>query len=316
MVYALYFVIFSLLSGCHSPGPDVVERSYRHNYGPEMNPEEWEANGHTGEVVEMRRDGVEVRQRYNRGVLHEECSTTFPHSRMAEYVKEYENGTLVSVTHNSLAGYPYTQEQFVPNGTRIYSTWYKDGSPCSVEEFNKKSQLVNAQYISPDGETEGVLANGTGLKMDRTIFGVLRTRERWNRGDVVLRETFYPNGFVKESSELADGLLHGCSSEFGDSGEPLCVRHWDLGELHGETCLYEGGILAISIPYQHGRKEGLERHFCPGTDEIAEEISWHEDARHGPSRVILAGHTIVDWYWNGGKVTEEQFAIRAKHAVA
>jgi len=296
--------------GCSpSSQEEVVKTSYYHAYGPKVTEDAWQAQGSTGQVIEMLKSGVEVRREYRGGVLHGQTTWTFPYSKVVERIEEYDNGRRFLLSKNYDTGTPKSQEQWLTNEHRIVHAWYMDGSPRLIEEY-RGDQLAEGEYFTTDGEIEGAVSAGNGTKVDRSCEGKLLAREQVKAGDTICRETFYPCGQIREVHSLAVGKRNGQSRRYAESGEPLVIEHWKKGVLDGLQVVFEGGQPIRQIPYIRGIRDGIELHLRPGTEEIVEEISWYNDQRHGISKTYLADQTITEWYWKGGRVTEEQFAIR------
>ena len=299
-----------LSTGCSTaPQEEVVKTSYYHSYGPQMASGEWENQGSTGEVVEMLRNGVEVRKEYVGGVLDGVSSWTFPYTKVVDRVEEYENGQRVMTSSNYETGSPKCQEILHPNNLRQLQAWYEDGSPRLMEEYH--GNLLRAgQYFTLDGDLEAAVEGGNGIKIERSRSGELLAREQLKQSSVVGSEAFYPNGQLREAIAYQDGKRHGQSRRFSEDGEPLSVEQWNLGVVDGTQLFFEGGQPVRQISYAMGKKEGIELHFRPGTEEVVEEISWHQDARHGPSKTYLGDQVLAEWYWRGAQIPEEQFVAR------
>jgi len=296
--------------GCSSSSQEeVVKTSYYHSYGPKISEDAWQAQGSTGEVVEMLKSGVEVRREYRSGVLHGQATWTFPYSKVIERTEEYDNGRRFLTSKNYESGAPKSQEQWLTNEHRIVHAWYMDGSPRLIEEY-RSDQLAEGEYFTTEGEIEGAVTAGNGTKIDRSYEGKLLAREQVKQGEISSRETFYSSGQIREVVALSHGKRDGQSRRYAESGEPLMIEHWKKGVLDGLQVVFEAGQPVRQIPYARGVRDGLELYLRPGTEEIVEEISWHNDQRHGISKTYLADQTITEWYWKGGRVTEEQFSIR------
>jgi antitoxin component YwqK of YwqJK toxin-antitoxin module len=297
-------------TGC-SPQPhnEVVKTAYYHSYGPQMAEADWEGQGSTGEVVEVLKNGVEVRKEYAGGVLDGASSWTFPHSKIVERIEEYRNGNRVSSAINYETGSPKLQEEWMQNDGRVVRTWYDDGAPRFVEEYcNEK--LINGQYLTVDGDVESVVVAGHGIRVERSRGGALVSREQFYGSSVAATEAYYPNGQLREALSFKNGFRHGQCRRYAENGEPLSIEQWTSGVVDGDQMFFEGGMPIRQIPYAMGKKEGVELHFRPGTEEVVEEISWHQNLRHGPSKTYMSGEVHSDWYWRGGKTSEQQYLAR------
>ena len=307
----------SLLStGCsNAPQEEVVKTSYYHTYGPQVPQAEWESRGATGEVVEMMKNGVEVRREYVGGVLDGASSWTFPHTKVIDRIEEYRNGQRVAISSNYETGSPKYQEEWLANGLRQVHAWYDDGTPRLIEE-HQGSKLMEGQYFTLDGETEASVVAGTGAKVERSRTGCLLTRDQLKGSDVLATEAFYPNGQLREVIAYRNGQRHGQGRRYSEDGEPLSIEQWTQGVVDGIQLYFEGGQPVRQVPYAMGKKEGIELHFRPGSEEVVEEIAWHQDVRHGPSKTYLGDQILTEWYWRGAQTSEEQFVARNAMNVA
>ena len=297
-------------TGCsHSPQDEVVKTAYYHSYGTQMVETDWENQGSTGEVVDVLKNGVEVRREYVGGVLDGTSSWTFPHSKIAERVEEYKNGQRVTSTTNYETGSPKIQEEWFANDQRVVRTWYEDGAPRFIEEYSGE-KLIDGQYLTIDGDVESVVLAGLGARIERSRSGTLLSREQLSGSRVIATEAFYPNGQLREAMSFKEGLRNGQCRRYAESGEPLSIEQWTKGVVDGAQLFFEDGQPIRQIPYASGKKEGVELHFRPGTEEVVEEISWHQNLRHGPSKTYIGGEVHSEWYWRGSKTSEQQYLAR------
>ncbi|MCL4553139.1 MAG: hypothetical protein M1305_06275 [Candidatus Marsarchaeota archaeon] len=292
-----------------SSSDQVVKTAYYHAYGPQVQEEEWKAEGSNGEVVEYLKNGVEVRREYQGGVLHGMSTWSFPHSKIVERTEEYTQGRLTLSAKNYETGTSKYQEEWLPDGLRVIRAWYDEGCPRYIEEHSN-NRLSEAQYFTIDGELEAAIIAGTGIKIERTRSGDIVSREQYVSTELVLKESFYPNGLLRESVALVNGKRHGQCRNFLENGEPLSIEQWKQGVLDGLQVFFESGQPIRQVPYVLGKKEGTELHFRPGSEDVVEEISWHADERHGPSKTYLAEQSLTEWYWKGALVSEDQFHAR------
>lgn len=304
-----------LLGACsRSPEEEVVRTAYFHAYGPEINGEEWKERGSCGEVVQTLKNGVEVRREYENGVLHGTSSWTFPYSKIAERIEEYANGVRILSGRNFENGSPEFEEEFEPGDKRIIHSWYKDGAPRLLEEC-QKGHVLEGKYFTLEGEVEGSVSAGNGLRVERSSLGQLSMKEEVRSGDVMKRETFFPNGQLREVVLFQGNKKHGESKRFAENGQTVAIENWTFGVLDGDQIYFAGGQPIRQITYVLGKREGKELHFRPGTEDVIEEISWHNDERHGIARSYVASKPMTEWYWKGGKVTEVQYKAREENAL-
>lgn len=293
--------------------PEVVKTSYFHEYGPQVAEADWKAQGSSGEIVELLKDGVEVRKEYRGGVLQGTSSWTFPYSKIVERFEEYENGVRVLSGVNYENGVSQIQEEWLPDDRKLIHAWYEDGTPRLMEEY-RQGRLAEAQYFTLDGEIEASIETGNGIRVERTRGGELVLREKFRYGQLVGQDLYYPNGRIRESIAYKEGKRHGETKRFAETGAPLAVEQWKEGLLDGTQLIFEHGNPVRQIGYSMGKKEGLERHFRPGTSDVVEEITWHQDIRHGTSKAYFDDQVITEWYWKGGRVSEEQYQARVDNA--
>ena len=297
-------------TGCsHSSQGEVLKTAYYHSYGPQMAEADWEGQGSTGEVVEVLKNGVEVRKEYAGGVLDGSSSWTFPHSKIVERVEDYRNGNRIASSINYETGSPKFQEEWLPEDRRVVRTWYDDGAPRFIEEYSGDN-LVDGQYLTVDGEVECAVLAGHGVRVERSRNGTLLSREQLADCVIVATEAFYPNGQLREAMSFKGGVRHGQCRRFAENGEPLSIERWTNGVVDGIQLFFDEGLPVRQIPYSMGKKEGVEFHYRPGTEEVVEEISWHQNLRHGPSKTYMGGEVHADWYWRGGKTSEQQYLAR------
>lgn len=304
-----------LLGACSSsPQQEVVKTAYYHSYGPEIPAQDWKEQGSCGEIVETLKNGVQVRREYENGVLHGTSSWTYPYSKVVERVEEYENGKKILEGKNYENGVPETEEEWESGDKRFVHSWYTDGAPRLLEEYQKEL-LVEGKYFTLDGEVEGSISSGSGLRVERTRTGVLATKEEYRSGDVRKREVFYPNGQLREVVLMQGNKKHGERRQYAENGQTVAIENWTFGSLDGVQLYFENGLPAKQVPYLLGKKEGKEIHFRPGTEEVLAEIMWHNDQRHGISKSYVASRPMTEWYWKDGKVTEAQYHARTEGMV-
>ena len=79
----------------HSCDDEVVCETYIHRYGVPLEPQDWLDRGQDGQVVSMRKDGVIVTHSYDGGILHGECTYSFPYREAIQKKDVYDQGRLV-----------------------------------------------------------------------------------------------------------------------------------------------------------------------------------------------------------------------------
>lgn len=299
--------VVSLTTACsHKPKPvskDTLTTTYHHSYGAELaNQSEWVERGASGEIVRHETNGIEIREQYVAGVLHGRTSWSFPHSNRIARVALYKNGELTEETFHFTSGAPREKRSYATNGKNVLTAWYESGSPRCVEEY-MGTKLVKGEYFTPKNELEKLLVNSTGVRPQRDAKGVLMVEETFAQGELVERKSFYSSGAVKAVAPIAQGRVHGVLKSYFENGEPDALEEWNEGELHGKVTLFSNGERVATVPYVHGRKEGVELRYQAGTDTVAEEISWAADRRHGPTTCYSGSISRTEWYLCGDKVS-------------
>lgn len=292
--------------GCAGKGEkEIVRTSYYHPYGPQISEAEWKAEGCSGETSEVLLSGIEKRREYEGGALHGASSWSFPHSKVIEHTEEYEHGKKVATVYNYMTGSPRLREDYQGDVTYVQA-WYEDGTPRFMEE-KKDGKVLNGQYFSIDGEREGYLVAGTGMKSNRDDSGLLLDTEKYAGGEIVEKTLYYKNGIKREELAFQDGKRHGVNKKFSDDGSPVVIHQWKEDKLDGKQTIFENGYLARTEMYQNGLKHGVEVRYKTGSNEIAQEISWDRGQKHGCSKSYFIDQTLAEWYWNGNKVSQGQF---------
>jgi hypothetical protein len=79
---------------------------------------------------------------------------------------------------------------------------------------------------------------------------------------------------------------------------------------------FEHGHLVRQVFYSSGLKHGLETYYGLNSDIVIREIGWDRDLKHGCCRNYLGDQILAEWYWNGTKVTEDQYLTWSSASVA
>jgi antitoxin component YwqK of YwqJK toxin-antitoxin module len=307
--------LFAVGCSTYNDQNQIVKTAYYHPYGPQISETEWKDQGSSGETSELMLNGVEVRREYSGGVLHGSSSWTFPHSRVTERTEDYVQGKLVATTLNYPSGSPKFREEYADNDVKYIQAWYEDGCPRSIEEVRGDS-LCNGQYLTIDGDVESIVSGGNGVKIGRNEQGELLRRDRYEQGVVVAQEFFYKKGLLKEVIALKGSKRDGESKRFSETGEPISVEMWKDGLLDGKQMYFENGHLARQVFYSSGLKHGIETHYAINSDMVVREIGWDRDQRHGCCKNFVGDQIFAEWYWNGTKVSEDQFQTWCTASIA
>ena len=295
------------LSSCRNNNNDnnIVSERYTHKYGYAVSKDEFEKRKYPGQVVTVLKSGVTVTSTYEDGLLHGPSTHTHPHSTTVESYYLYNQGNLVKQIFYDVQGMPIREElQLSP--TRFAATkWYCDGTPMSTEEF-AGAELVEGQYFTRQNDVESRVEKGRGNKIIRDLQGVLQAREEIDQGYVVKRDTFYASGAPESSVAYIRGIIHGEKKSFSENGEPIAVKEYVNGKLHGKTTFYKNGAKAVEVHYLDGLRNGLEIHYIDGTI-VSQEILWENDKKHGPSKYYVDGVAQVEYFYDGDKVSEHKW---------
>lgn len=303
----LFVAVLALLASCQDKNNEnpVVSQRYIHKFGYAVSQEEWESRNYPGQVVSTLRDGVTVSTTYEHGILHGPCTYTYPHSQTVETYYLYNNGNLAKEIKYSRQGMPLREEIRLSPSRYSLTTWYANGSPLSIEEYASE-ELVEGQYFNANNETEARVDKGNGKRVVRDVNGVLVSRDVIEKGFLIQRDSFYPNGGPESVSYYTHSQLHGERRTFSQNGEPVSIEEWVNGRLHGLSTHFTNGIKSSEISYLDGQKNGVERHYLDG-EIISQEIAWENDKRHGPSVYYVDGHTRTEWYYDGAMVPQRRF---------
>jgi antitoxin component YwqK of YwqJK toxin-antitoxin module len=284
---------------------DVVSQRYIHKYGYAVSKDEFEGRQYPGQVITLLKNGVTITSAYENGVLHGPCTHTFPHSQTVESYYVYNQGNMVKEVLYDLTGMPVREDvQLSP--TRYATTlWYASGTPMCTEEYAGE-ELLEGQYFTLTNDLEAQIVKGKGERIRRDREGVLLHKDQVDEGYVTLHETFYPSCAPESIAYYHQGKLHGEKKTFTATGEPLAVKEYVGGLLHGKSTLYKNGTRYLETHYLDGMKNGLEIHYIDG-ETISQEILWENDKRHGPALYYVEGVAQTEYYYDGTLVNEERW---------
>ncbi len=296
-----------LLTGCCKKQQEnnVVSTRYIHKYGYAVSKDEFENRKYPGQVVTVMKNGVTITSTFENGVLHGASTLTFPHSQTVETYFLYNQGSLAKQIVYDVTGMPLREEIQLSPTRYVTTKWYADGTPLATEEYAGK-ELVDAQYFTRQNEVEARIEKGKGARVVRDIQGVLLSREDYEEGFVAKRDTFYSTGNPESTAYFARGILHGEKKSFNEKGEPLAVKEYIAGKLHGKTTFFKNGARSVDVHYLDGLKNGLEIHYIDG-DLVSQEILWENDHKHGPSKYFVEGIAQVEYFYDGRRVSEDKW---------
>lgn len=307
--YAFSTLILGVaISGCASRSQDsyqVVDQSYIHRYGVEVQPDAWASQGETGQVVTTLKSGVVVTKTYLNGTLEGDTTYTFPHSKQIERTESYSKGYLVQEINFHRNGTQSSRTLHTGPVTLEIFSWYDNGTPKS-KEWYENSLLVKGNYYSLDHQIDSQVDKSVGTRTRRDPFGHLEAIDTIQGGEITLSKTFYPSGALRQLVPYVNGKVEGEVKIFLPGGEPTSVETWANNEKTGLTTLFENGERVAEVPYCRGVKEGVERRFRDGVIVVS-EISWVDDLQHGPTRTYIGDKTTTDYFVEGKAVSRSVY---------
>lgn len=260
----------------------VIEETYVHKYGFEVEPTEWQERGEHGKKITTLNNGVTATQSFNFGQLDGESTFTFPYSSNIERIQVYSKGALISDETRFMGNIPKKKIDYLSNDLRRVTMWYESGTPQMVEE-QSNNRVVKGEYFTLNNQNESAVFDGNGIRTNRDSTGLLQSKDTIENGEMIERVSFYLNGTPKEMMPFKNGIVHGLRRTFMPGGEPSTVEEWQNGVQTGVTLIYQNGEKYAEVPYQNGVKSGLERRYRDGKD-LFEEITWVDGVETGPSR--------------------------------
>ncbi len=289
--------------------PVVAER-YVHKYGYALSKEDWNTNTYPGQVITSLRNGVTITTTYEGGLLHGACTHTFPNSQTVQSYFLYNQGEKVKEIEYDIQGMPINETvQISP--TRITKTvWYTNGTPLCIEDYCN-DELLEGQYFTQNNEIEARVEKGTGQRICRDREGILLTKDNFEKGYMVRREAYYSNNTPESISQFKEGKLHGEKRTFTATGEPRSIEEWIEGAQHGKCTYFKNGTKDYEVSYLFGNKHGSEIHYIDG-ESVLKEIVWNHGKKHGPATYFIDGIAQTEWYYDGNKVSYEDYSKELK----
>lgn len=306
---SFYFLSLLLgLTACQTSRPsceDVVCETYVHRYGVALDPNDWSARGQNGQIVATRKDGVMVARTYDTGVLHGDCTYTFPYRDKIQRKEVFDQGNLKEEWTFYPSGLP--QQQSIPESStcKRLMGWYESGVPRCQEEYDN-DRLVRGEYYNTSNQVESRIDGAVGLRTRRDGQGQLESVDTIEQGQMVLRTTYYPNGTPASLTPYVNGSIEGLRRTFCTGGEPATVEEWRRDKQQGNTVVFEHGEKLADVPYVNGRKQGLERRYRSG-QALVQEVNWEYDQKHGPCYTYGGEQPQVDWYFKDRLVNKATY---------
>jgi antitoxin component YwqK of YwqJK toxin-antitoxin module len=305
-LFSLPIAATLLLAGCGSDDQNqVISKRYIHKYGYAVSKEEWGANKYPGQVITNLRSGVTITATYENGTLHGPCTHTHPHSQTVQYYYQYNQGNLIKEIAYDSMGMPMKEKVQLSPQRFCITQWYADGTPMSVEDFAGE-ELLAGEYFSLHNEIESKVERGIGLRTKRNQQGTLLSKDKFDAGYMVMRESYYPTGTPESITHYTMNKIHGERQAFNERGEPLAQEEYVNDSLHGKATYFLNGRKQAEVFFLNGLKNGLETHYIDG-DAVEEEILWYNDRQHGPTKFYVDGVAKVDWYYDGKKVSKKRY---------
>jgi antitoxin component YwqK of YwqJK toxin-antitoxin module len=308
------FFSLILLLGCLSScanrtnnDKDAVKVSYVHRYGVEVaNAEEFEELGSSGKIVKQLKNGKTSTTSYKDGKLHGLVTMSYPFTSICQEEALYNDGECVYKQTNYASGVPERKEQYAPDSVMMVSAWYEDGILRVKEEYQNNT-LRNGEYYTNEQEEEARVTDGKGERFIRDGHGSLLSRQVIADGCVISETKLYPNGMPQAVLPYVRNKVEGTVKTYQVTGEPKTLEEFQDGERNGDMTVFVNGEVVSVIPYIDGKREGIQENYRPGTKEVVETISYKHDRRHGPTYRFIDDQKIIEWYFNGEKVSKMQF---------
>lgn len=300
----MLLLVLASLASCQTRNcTDEVICETVHTYGVPLDQDDWRARGQNGQVVSMRKDGVTVTRSYEEGILHGNCTYSFPHRDVIQKSETYNRGVLMQENFHYPSGLPQSQVVHETPQKKVVTSWYETGSPKSQEQHVNQS-LVTGEYYTPNYQVESRIDDANGNRIHRDGKGQLVASDIIENGQVKEKITFHPDGTPSAVTPYSQGKIQGERRTFLPGGEPATIEHWSGNLQHGNTIVFEQGEKRADVPYQNGVKHGIEQRYRGNS--VAQEINWTQGQQHGPSYTYIGNTKQTDWYFKGKCVPNKQ----------
>ncbi|HRW58711.1 MAG TPA: toxin-antitoxin system YwqK family antitoxin [Chlamydiales bacterium] len=301
-------MLFSLVS-CNNGGENnsTVSQKFIHKYGFAVSEKEWQERNESGKIITNYPNGVVQVSHYEQGKLHGESTTTYPRSNIFEKVLVYDEGSLIKETINDKNGIPFKENVFEFDNRKITTYWYASGVPASIEEY-VDGKLMKGEYFNKNNTLESSITDGYGTRIKKDRFGKLCSKDLFEEGLMTYRTAYYPSGEVQSTTGFKNYALHGKQQSFSESGKLIMEANWIHGLIDGTKLVYKNNKLFKEIPYNMGKRHGIEKHY-DRNGEIAAEIKWINDGRHGSCKFYYDDNTEIKWYYFGKQVSLDKYKM-------
>lgn len=308
--FYFFIPLLGLATACNPPRPccdEIISEEYVHRYGVPLPPEEWSERGQHGQVVSTQKDGVVVTRSYESGILHGECTFSFPHRDRIQRKEVYSHGTLTQVVYYYASGVPQQQITYESPERSAVLFWYESGAPQSRENY-ENGALTVGDYYDLANHVESRVEQGNGLRTQRDGLGILQSVDTIQGGQMVLRTTYHPNGAPATVTPYINSVIEGQRRTYEAGGEPSTIEAWKNNKQHGMTVEFENGEKLSEVPYVNDRREGIERRFRDG-QTVAQEITWERGRKQGPCYTYVGNTTQTDWYFGDRLVNKATYDV-------
>jgi antitoxin component YwqK of YwqJK toxin-antitoxin module len=297
--FLCFLIVLGSMTSCqsHYDCCDEVVCETVHRYGVPLEPEDWSERGQYGQVISMRKDGVAVMRNYDAGVLHGECTYTFPHRDVIQKKEIYELGNLQQEFYHYPNGFPHKQLIYHSPNSQYATVWYESGAPHCREQIEDGNLMHGEYYSSIDQQIESRIEQGNGLRTRRDGQGQLQSVDTIQNGQMVLRTTYHPNGVPATVTPYVNGVIEGERRTYSSAGDPITIETWKNNMQHGTTHVFEQGEKRTEVPYINGHRHGIERRYRDDGQTIAQEITWVHGQKHGPVYSYVGNTAQTDWYF-------------------
>ncbi len=149
--HSIYFLILlGSMSSCQNRNcSDEVVCETVHRYGVPLAPSDWSDRGQCGQVMSMRKDGVSVVRNYDNGILHGECTYTFPHRDFIHKKEFYDQGHLTQDQIHYTSGLPQIHTHYEDSNRQSSTIWFESGAPHAHEKV-ENGQLIQGDYYDAE----------------------------------------------------------------------------------------------------------------------------------------------------------------------
>lgn len=296
------FIIFGSLTSCQSSrcDSDEVVCETVHRYGVALEPKDWSARGQYGQVVSMRTDGVAVSRTYEAGVLHGDCTYTFPYSEAVQKKEVYDQGTLTHEFSYYPNHLPWKEVSYQSPSDWSTIAWYESGAPQYREKIENEI-LTEGEYYNADQQVESRIENSNGFRTHRDSVGQIQSVDKIENGQLIVNTAYHPNGTPAAITPYVNGVIEGERRTYFPGGEPHTLEGWINNQQHGNTVVFEHGEKRADVSYVNGCRQGIERRYRDD-QTLVQEVHWEKGQKHGPCYTYVGDNCKTDWYFQNRQV--------------